>query len=54
VAPLEDAPAGLEGNPDYYAVAPRHRLAVAAVYVGLIVLLAFGMDATFLERSDEI
>jgi hypothetical protein len=27
----------------YYRVAPRHRLIVAAVYIGLIVLLAFGM-----------
>lgn len=45
---------GLEGNANYYAVRPRHRLAVAAVYVGLIVLLTLGMDATFLDRSDEI
>jgi Zn-dependent protease len=41
----------LEGNADYYKVAPRHRLAVAAVYVGLIALLALGMDVTFVERS---
>ena len=27
----------------YYRVAPRHRLLVGAVYIGLIVLLAFGM-----------
>ena len=27
----------------YYRVAPRHRLMVAAVYIGLIVLLALGM-----------
>ena len=27
----------------YYRVAPRHRLMVAAVYIGLVVLLAFGM-----------
>ena len=27
----------------YYRVAPRHRLIVAAVYIGLIALLAFGM-----------
>jgi Zn-dependent protease len=41
----------LEGNAEYYKVAPRHRLAVAAVFVGLIALLALGMDATFVERS---
>ncbi len=27
----------------YYRVAPRHRLMVASVYIGLVVLLAFGM-----------
>jgi Zn-dependent protease len=42
---------GEEGNAEYYEVAPRHRVAVAAVYIGLIVLLAVGMDATFVERS---
>jgi Zn-dependent protease len=42
---------GEEGNADYYRVAPRHRFAVAAVYIGLIVVLALGMDATFVERS---
>src|ERR671910_932442 len=41
----------LDGNADYYKVAPRHRLAVAAVYIGLIALLALGMDATFVERT---
>ena len=41
----------LEGNAEYYKVAPRHRFAVAAVYVGLIALLALGMDASFVERS---
>src|SRR5215218_7182410 len=41
----------LEGNADYYKVAPRHRLAVAAVYIGLIALLALGMDASFIERT---
>ena len=35
----------------YYRVSPAGRLAVAAVYVGLIVLLAGGMSATFLERA---
>jgi len=42
---------GEEGNADYYRVAPRHRFAVAAVYIGLIVVLALGMDATFVERT---
>ncbi len=41
----------LDGNAEYYKVAPRHRLAVAAVYVGLIALLALGMDASFVERT---
>jgi Zn-dependent protease len=35
----------------YYRVAPRDRLAVAGVYVGLIVLLAYGMHASHIERS---
>jgi Zn-dependent protease len=35
----------------YYRVAPRHRLAVAAVYLGLIALLVLGMHATHLERT---
>jgi Zn-dependent protease len=38
----------------YYRVKPAHRFAVGAVYVGLIALLALGMDATFLDRSDRI
>ncbi len=42
---------GEEGNADYYRVAPRARLAVAAVYIGLIVVLALGMDATHVERT---
>ena len=41
----------LEGNAEYYRVAKRHRLAVAAVYVGLIALLALGMDVSFVERT---
>jgi Zn-dependent protease len=45
---------GEEGNPAYYDVAPRHRLMVGAVYIGLIVLLAAGMDATFVDRSDRL
>jgi Zn-dependent protease len=35
----------------YYAVAPRDRVKVAAVYVGLAIALVLGMDATFLERD---
>ena len=42
---------GEEGNLAYYRVKPAHRLAVGAVYVGLIVLLAVGMDVTHLERT---
>jgi Zn-dependent protease len=42
---------GEEGNAAYYRVKPLHRLLVAAVYVGLIVGLAVGMDATFVERD---
>jgi Zn-dependent protease len=42
---------GEEGNEAYYAVRPRHRLAVGAVYVGLLVALALGMDATHIERT---
>jgi hypothetical protein len=41
------------GDPEataYYRVAPRARLAVAAVYIGLIVVLAVGVDATQLVR----
>ena len=43
---------GEEGNAAYYAVTPRQRLAVGAVYVGLIIVLALAMDLTFLDRSD--
>jgi Zn-dependent protease len=35
----------------YYRVAPRHRLMVGAVYVGLIVALAAGMEATHVLSS---
>ena len=42
---------GEDGNAEYYRVKPAHRLAVGAVYVGLIVALALGMDATFVERT---
>ncbi len=43
--------AGEEGNAAYYKVKPAHRLAVGAVYVGLLVLLGVGMDLTHLERT---
>jgi Zn-dependent protease len=35
----------------YYRVAPLARLAVAAVYIGLIAALAFGMYATYVHRA---
>ena len=35
----------------YYRVAPRHRLIVAAVYVGLIAALVFGMHETHILSS---
>jgi Zn-dependent protease len=49
-----DRKRGEEGNAAYYAVAPRHRLAVAAVYIGLIVALVVGMDLTFVDHSARI
>jgi Zn-dependent protease len=42
---------GAEGNASYYKVKPIHRLAVGAVYVGLLVLLGVGMDLTHLART---
>jgi Zn-dependent protease len=36
---------------EYHRVKPSTRVAVAAVYVGLALLLAVGMDATFIERD---
>ncbi len=35
----------------YYKVAPRHRIMVALVYLSLIALLVYGMDATHLARD---
>jgi Zn-dependent protease len=35
----------------YYRVRPQQRLAVAAVYVGLVVVLAVAMHATYLPRT---
>jgi Zn-dependent protease len=42
---------GEEGNADYYRVRPLHRFLVGAVYVGLIVALAIGMDLTHVVRD---
>jgi Zn-dependent protease len=35
----------------YYRVSPRARVAVASVYIGLIVLLAAGMDVSYIHRT---
>ncbi len=35
----------------YYRVKPSHRLAILAVYIGLIVVCAVGMGLTFVERD---
>jgi Zn-dependent protease len=42
---------GDESARSYYRVTPRQRAAVAGVYLGLIVLLVLGMDATHVERT---
>jgi Zn-dependent protease len=42
---------GDEAAAAYYRVTPRQRLAVAAVYIGLIALLVLGMDATHVART---
>jgi hypothetical protein len=42
---------GDEKDARYYEVAPKARIAVAAVYLGLIAVLAAGMAETFVERS---
>jgi Zn-dependent protease len=42
------------GGPEsraYYRVPPRQRALTLAVYLGLVVLLVLGMDATYLERD---
>ena len=36
---------------EYYRVAPRHRLIVVTVYLGLIALLVLGMAETHIERD---
>ena len=43
--------AGREADAAYYRVAPRHRLAVGLIYVGLIVALAVGMDLLHVARD---
>jgi Zn-dependent protease len=42
---------GDESVRSYYRVTPRQRAVIAAVYLGLIVLLVLGMDATHVERT---
>jgi Zn-dependent protease len=42
---------GDESARTYYRVTPRQRALVAAVYLGLIVLLVLGMDVTHVERT---
>jgi Zn-dependent protease len=41
---------GGEQTQSYYRVPPQTRTLIAAVYIGLIVLLAWGMDITFVSR----
>src|SRR5687767_10451090 len=36
---------------EYYRVSPRDRILVAAVYLGLVLLLTFGMAETHIERD---
>jgi type II secretory pathway component PulM len=43
--------AGGEEQAAYYRVTPRARAAVAAVYVGLIVALAVGIDLSQVPRT---
>jgi Zn-dependent protease len=43
--------AGGEASEAYYRVRPAQRVAVAAVYIGLIAALVVGMDATHLTRT---
>ncbi len=41
-------------NPEsqaYYKVKPAHRAMIAAVYIGLIIVLALAMSATFVDRQ---
>ena len=47
---LQQRRAGGRHQATYYRVSPRNRALVAAVYLGLIVLLVLGMHATHLHR----
>ena len=47
----QDRKKGMDGNADYYATPTKYRWLVGAVYVGLIVALAVGMDLTHLVRD---
>jgi len=43
--------AGGDAVQAYYQVKPAHRLAILAVYIGLIIVCASGMALTFVERD---
>src|SRR3954469_6000916 len=43
--------AGGEEAATYYRVKPAHRLAILAVYLGLIIVCGVGMELTHIERS---
>jgi hypothetical protein len=43
--------AGGEEVAAYYRVKPAHRLAVLAVYIGLIVVCGIGMELSHIEKS---
>ena len=43
--------AGGEEVATYYRVKPAHRLAILAVYLGLIIVCGIGMELTHIERS---
>jgi len=43
--------AGDESVNAYYRVKPAHRIAILAVYLGLIAVCVVGMGLTFIERS---
>jgi Zn-dependent protease len=47
----EQRKSGTAAQAAYYRVSPRNRLLVAAVYLGLIVILALGMDASHILSS---
>jgi Zn-dependent protease len=47
----KDRKAGGEEVATYYRVKPAHRLAILAVYLGLIIVCGVGMELTHIERS---